>query len=196
MEITTLIRGARKAAGITQLELANRAGTAQPAVAAYESGARTPNLATLERLLGACEYDMELMARPRVRRGAASLAELGQAIREDLEQGCERDALRLLFGFADDFRGSSGPGRAALLSDEPLSTGDGRFDAALAGVAELFAAEGAIAAPAWVDGPGRFVEPWWFVASRPEFHAYTLANTPALLARHGVFMAREVFDRV
>ena len=196
MEIKALIRGARRAAGITQLELANRAGTAQPAVAAYESGTRTPNLATLERLLGACEHDMELVARPRVRRGAASLAELARGMKQDLQQDRERDALRLLFGFADDFRGSSAPGRAGLLRDEPSPTGDGRFDAALAGVAELFAAEGAIAVPAWVNGPGRFVEPWWFVASRPEFHAYTLANTPAVLARHGVFMAREVFDRV
>jgi transcriptional regulator with XRE-family HTH domain len=195
MEIPTLIRGARQAAGITQLELAGRAGTAQPAVAAYESGSRTPNLTTLERLLSACEHDVELLARPRVRRGAASLAELGHTIGEDLEHGRERDALRLLFGFADDFRGSSRPGRIALLRDEPPPTGDARFDAALAGVAELFAAEGTIAAPAWVNGPGRFVEPWWFVASRPEFHAYTLANTPAVLARHGVFMAREVFDR-
>ncbi len=195
MDTGTLIRGARRAAGMTQLELASRAGTAQPAVAAYESGSRAPNLATLERLLGACEHDMEVLARPRVRRGAASLAALGETIAEDLERGRERDALRLLFGFADDFRGSSRPGRIALLRDEPPPTGDARFDAALAGVAELFAAEGAIAAPAWVNRPGRFVEPWWFVASRPEFHAYTLANTPALLARHGVFMAREVFDR-
>ena len=195
MEVTALIRGARHAAGITQLELASRAGTAQPAVAAYESGSKTPNLATLERLLGACEHDVEVLARPRVRRGAASLAELALTIGEDLEQGRDRDALRLLFGFADDFRGSSRPGRIALLRDEPPPTGDARFDAALAGVAELFAAEAAIAAPAWVNGPGRFVEPWWFVASRPEFHAYTLANTPAVLARHGVFMAREVFDR-
>jgi transcriptional regulator with XRE-family HTH domain len=195
VEITTLIRDARQAAGITQLELASRARTAQPAVAAYESGARTPNLATLERLLGACEHDIAVFARPRVRRGAASLAELGQTIREDLGQGQERDALRLLFGFADDFRGSSRPGRIALLQEEPPPTGDVRFDAALAGVAELFAAEGAIVAPAWVSGAGRFVEPWWFVASRPAFHAYTLANTPAVLARHGVFMAREVFDR-
>jgi transcriptional regulator with XRE-family HTH domain len=195
MEIVTLVRDARQAAGITQLELAGRAGTAQSAVAAYESGSRTPNLATLERLLAACEYDIELSASPRMRRGASSLAELAQTIREDLEQGRERDALRLLFGFADDFRGSSRPGRIALLRDEPSGTGDARFDAALAGVAELFAAEGAIPAPAWVNGAGRFVEPWWFVASRPEFHAYTLANTPAVLARHGVFMAREVFDR-
>ncbi len=196
VKVTTLIRGARQAAGITQLELANRAGTAQPAVAAYESGGRTPNLATLERLLGACEHDVEVLARPRMRRGAASLAELTQTIGEDLQEGRERDALRLLFGFADDFRGSSRPGRIALLRDEPSRTGAARFDAALAGVAELFAAEGAIPAPAWVNGPDRFVEPWWFVASRPAFHAYTLANTPAVLARHGVFMAREVFDRV
>lgn len=196
MELTTLIRDARQAAGITQLEMAKRAGTAQPAVAAYESGARTPNLATLQRLLGACEYDVELLTRPRMRRGATSLAEIGQTITEDLEQGQEHDALRLLFGFADDFRGSSRPGRLALLRDEPLSTGDARFDAALAGVAELFAIEGALAAPTWVNGPRRFVEPWWFVTSRQEFHAYVLANTPAVLARHGVFMAREVFDRV
>jgi transcriptional regulator with XRE-family HTH domain len=196
MEITTLIRGARQAAGITQLELAGRAGTAQPAVAAYESGGKTPNLATLERLLDACEHDVEVLARPRVRQGAASLAELALTIAEDLGDGRERDAVRQLFGFADDFRGSSRPGRIALLADEPPRTGDARFDAALAGVAELFASEAVIPAPAWVNGPDRFLEPWWFVASRPAFHAYTLAHTPAVLARHGVFMAREVFDRV
>ncbi len=196
MKIATMVRSARQAAGITQVQLADRAGTAQPAVAAYESGARTPNFATLQRLLGACEYDVELLAHPRMRRGASSLAEIGRTITEDLLWDREQDALRLLFGFADDFRGSSRPGRIALLREEPESTGDPRFDAALAGVAELFASEGGLSAPTWVNGEGRFVEPWWFVASRPAFHAYTLANTPALIARHGVFMAREVFDRV
>jgi transcriptional regulator with XRE-family HTH domain len=196
MGVATLIRDARQAAGITQVELAARAGTAQPAVAAYESGGKIPNLATLERLLGACEHAIEVLARPRMRRGAVSLAELAQTIGEDLERGNEQDALRLLFGFADDFRGSSRPGRIALLRDAPPATGDARFDAALAGLAEFFASEGTISAPAWVDEPARFVEPWWFVATLPAFHAYTLAHTPAVFARHGVFIAREVFDRV
>ena len=195
METTSLIRAAREAADITQVELATRAGTTQPAVAAYESGARTPNLATLSRLLGGCEHDVEVLARPRVRRGAASLAELSATISEDLARDQEDDALRLLYGFADDFRGSSRPGRIALIANEPPPTGDARFDAALAGVAEFFAAEAGITAPAWVNGSERFLEPWWFVASRPAFDAYTLANTPALFARHGVFVAREVFDR-
>jgi transcriptional regulator with XRE-family HTH domain len=196
MELRTLIRTARNAAGITQVDLAARAGTTQPAVAAYESGARRPNLATLSRLLDGCEHDVEVLARPRMRRGAASLAELSPTIAEDLLGDRESDALRLLFGFADDFRGSSRPGRIALIAEEPPLTGDARFDAALAGIAEFFAAEAGIAAPVWVNGFGRFLEPWWFVASRPAFDAYTLANTPALFARHGVFMAREVFDRV
>ena len=131
-----------------------------------------------------------------MRRGAAPLADLAMTIQEDLAAGEEQNAVRLLFGFADDFRGSSRPGRGALITDEPASTGDLRFDAALAATAEFFAAEGGIEVPSWVDGPDRFVEPWWFVASRPAFHAYTLAHTPATFARHGVFIAREVFTRV
>lgn len=170
--------------------------TTQPAVAAYERGARTPTLSTLSRLLEACDHDLQLLTRPRVRRGAASLEQLAPAIRQELAHGREQDALRMIFGFADDFRGSSRAGQAALLKDEPPSTGDRRFDAALAGTAELFAREAAMRAPGWVNGPERFVEPWWFVSSKPSLDAYTLAHTPAAFARHGVFIAREVFDRV
>ncbi|HEX2703043.1 MAG TPA: helix-turn-helix domain-containing protein [Solirubrobacteraceae bacterium] len=193
--VATLLRDARRKAALTQADLAHRAGTAQSAVAAYETGARKPSLATLERLLGACDQDLDLIVRPRMRRGAAALAELALTIQEDLAAGEEQNATRLLFGFADDFRASSRPGRGALITDEPTSTGDPRFDAALAATAEFFAAEGGIAVPGWVDGPDRFIEPWWFVASRPAFHAYTLAHTPATFARHGVFIAREVFAR-
>jgi hypothetical protein len=144
--------------------------------------------------LHACDFEIDVVIRPRVRRGAASLSDLAPAIAADLAAGDEPAARRLLFGFADDFRGSSRPGKAALIAEEP-ATRDARFDAALAGMAEFFAAEAGIAAPGWADGPDRFVEPWWFVASRPAFHAYTLANTPIQFVRHGVFIARDVFDR-
>ncbi len=195
MDIASIIKDARVDAGLTQDALARRAHTAQSAVAAYESGARTPTIPTLERLLHASDHDIDIKARPRTRRGAASLEQLAPAIAEDLGRDRERDALRLLFGFADDFRGSPRPGKVALLHEEPPLTGDARFDAALAGTAEFFAREGAVPTPKWVEGPNRFVEPWWFVASRPTFEAYTLAHTPAVFARHGVFIAREVFDR-
>lgn len=195
MEIAQVLKQARRAAGVTQSNLARRAGTTQPAVAAYEAGRRTPSIATLRRLLDAGDHDLELTARPRVRRGAAALSALAPEIEDELQHGRERDALRLIFGFADDFRGSSRAGKHELLREEPPATGDERFDAALAATGEHFAREAAMAPPPWVDGPTRFVEPWWFVASSPALEAYVFANTPAVFARHGVFMAREVFDR-
>jgi transcriptional regulator with XRE-family HTH domain len=182
----------RASTGMSLREFASAAGTSGSRLSDYEHAKVAPSTDVLARLEHVAKT---YVARPRVRRGAASLAELSSTIADDLAGGREDDAMRLVFGFADDFRGSSRPGRIALLAHEPPPTGDARFDALLAGVAEFFAGEAAIAPPAWVDRPGRFVEPWWFVASRPAFHAYTLAHTPARVARHGVFIAREVFDR-
>jgi transcriptional regulator with XRE-family HTH domain len=196
VEPGTMLRDARRRAALTQAEVAQRASTAQSAVAAYETGSRTPRLDTFRRLLGACDYEVEIVARPRMRRGASSLADVGVRIAQDLASDDEQSALRLIFGFADDFRGSSRPGQIELIEEEPGPTSDSRFDAILAATAEFFATEAQIAVPSWANDCARFVEPWWFVASRPAFHAYTLAHTPAVFARHGVFMAREVFDRV
>ena len=108
-----LLSSARRAADLSQVDLARRAGTTQPAIAAYETDSRTPSFKTLERLLNACDYDVDLDVRPRMRRGSASLSELASTIEEDLagKSGqAESDATRLLFGFGDDFRGSSRPG--------------------------------------------------------------------------------------
>lgn len=50
---TSVIRAARKRAGLTQGELARRAGTSRPTVSAYEAGTKSPSLATAQRLLAA-----------------------------------------------------------------------------------------------------------------------------------------------
>lgn len=59
-----MIREARTAAGLTQTELARRAGTSQPAVVRYETGETSPSVATLERLLRAAGQRLELSAVP------------------------------------------------------------------------------------------------------------------------------------
>jgi transcriptional regulator with XRE-family HTH domain len=51
-----LIRRARKRAGLTQAELADRAGTTQSAVARWESGRVSPRMETFERLTRACGF--------------------------------------------------------------------------------------------------------------------------------------------
>ena len=51
MRIGTALRRAREHAGLSQQELARRAGTSQATISAYENGAKEPALRTLDRLL-------------------------------------------------------------------------------------------------------------------------------------------------
>jgi hypothetical protein len=62
MSAAAVLRRARLDAGLTQAELARRAGTAQSAVARYESGAASPSIRTLERLLAAAGHRLVLDA--------------------------------------------------------------------------------------------------------------------------------------
>lgn len=55
-----LIAFVRHDAGLTQDELAHRAGTSQPAVARYESGKASPSVSTLLRLIRAGGYDLDV----------------------------------------------------------------------------------------------------------------------------------------
>lgn len=68
-DVARMIREARTDAGLSQTELARRAGTSQPALARYETGAALPTLPTLERLLLACGRRLEIRT---VMRGALS----------------------------------------------------------------------------------------------------------------------------
>jgi len=62
---SSLIRSARLGAGLTQAQLAERAGTSQAAIARYEAGASSPSVATLERVLSAAGKTLTLGVRRR-----------------------------------------------------------------------------------------------------------------------------------
>ena len=59
-----LIRRARSAAGITQRQLAERAGTTQPAVSRWEHGHDEPRISTLADLISACGFQLQLVVEP------------------------------------------------------------------------------------------------------------------------------------
>jgi transcriptional regulator with XRE-family HTH domain len=59
-----LLRDARRRSGLTLRQLARRARTSHSAIAAYESGAKSPNSATLCRLVRACGFEIEPQLRP------------------------------------------------------------------------------------------------------------------------------------
>ena len=60
----TILREARRRAGLTQRELARRAGVPQPAVSRIERDHVSPRLETLDVLLRGCGLALDLVARP------------------------------------------------------------------------------------------------------------------------------------
>jgi len=64
-ESAATVREARRLSGLTQRDLARRAGTSQPAIARIETGLASPTLSTLERLAAAAGFDVKLSLIPR-----------------------------------------------------------------------------------------------------------------------------------
>jgi transcriptional regulator with XRE-family HTH domain len=64
MDAARVLRQARRRAGLTQRELAARAGVPQSQVAKIESGTVVPRVDTLDRLLQVCGEGLESHPRP------------------------------------------------------------------------------------------------------------------------------------
>jgi transcriptional regulator with XRE-family HTH domain len=58
-----MVRYARRRAGLTQRELSAKAGIPQETIARIERGGVDPRVGTLDRLLEACEFGLEVMPR-------------------------------------------------------------------------------------------------------------------------------------
>jgi transcriptional regulator with XRE-family HTH domain len=84
-----ILRRARRQAGLSQQEIAVRAGTSQPAVARLEGGHGTVTVATLERLVGAAGFDLDLMIVPRRAQDPVTAA-----YRRDVDRTLLRENLR------------------------------------------------------------------------------------------------------
>lgn len=112
MNTSTLVRQAREAVGLTQAELARRAGTSQPAVARYESGESSPSVRTLERLVHAAGRRLRLSTEP-----AGAVADLDghrmrrlRAARPTIARTARRLGVRNLRVFGSVARGEDLPG--------------------------------------------------------------------------------------
>jgi hypothetical protein len=100
----------------------------------------------------------------------------------------EGERLRIVRQFIMD--ADSATDLAGAINREPRTTGDQRWDALLAGVAEDLAFARRLPTPAWTADPRRFLETWWFVTRYKAMHATAMAHTPAALANRGVFITR------
>jgi hypothetical protein len=103
--------------------------------------------------------------------------------------------LRLCLQFVDDFREADADVRATLLRARPATTGDARWDAFIAALAEHLAYHHDLPTPSWTDRKERFLLRWWFPTDLPSVKAAALAESPAAFRRHGVFITPDFFAR-
>ena len=75
------MRSARQRAGLTQVQLARRAGVTQSVISAYESGHRAPSLPTLTALVEATGFEVDMRLRRPPRRLDGLRGPVGRRVR-------------------------------------------------------------------------------------------------------------------
>jgi len=152
MTAAGILASAREASGITQSELARRAGTSQPDISLIERGERVPTVDTLDRLIGRLQHS--LISIPVVRDDAPRAAE---RISAAVARNDSDVAFRAFIDYSDGLAAESGIDRVALAIARPRSTGSVAWDAALAAVAEYWLNRGRLPKPAWLTEAGRYL---------------------------------------
>jgi HTH-type transcriptional regulator / antitoxin HipB len=69
-ELAQAVRSRRQELGLSQRQLAERAGMTQPGIARFEAGGTTPTIPVLERLAAALELRLTIALGPDERRSA------------------------------------------------------------------------------------------------------------------------------
>lgn len=120
----TLLRQARREAGLPQIELASRAGVTQSVISAYESGHRQPSLPTLAALVDAAGYELVVRVRRLPRRLSVLSGPLGRRLRRDVVAAAAAHGVSNLRVFGSVARGQDRPDSDVdLLVDVPAGMG-------------------------------------------------------------------------
>lgn len=85
MDAPTVLRTARRQAGLNLRELAARAGTSHATVSAYEHGRKTPTVETFDRLLRAAGFTLELAPERRIEADPRTGLDRGEELAAVLE---------------------------------------------------------------------------------------------------------------
>lgn len=192
--VTARLREARLKRGMTQHEVAEAMGTTQSAVARLEGGRTSPRLETLRAYAVAVGGWLTLET-------PDPLLECANRVRDALADRDADTALRAVIQLVDDVRAADGLDEA--LRREPPSTGDRRWDAAIAAAAAWAARQRGADAPGWAAAPSRFLDGPWFPVADILGHppsaglaAHLLAAAPADFFGRGVIIDIDTLESV
>jgi hypothetical protein len=121
-----------------------------------------------------------------------TLADLGRRLAAETSGSGRR---RLVLEFLEEYRWEPQERRAALLERRPAPTGDSRYDALLAALAEHLAYHDDLSVPEWAYDDDRFLEQWWFPVDLPAVRADALVHSPGAFRIRGIFIGSGALDR-
>lgn len=122
-----------------------------------------------------------------------TLAELGRHVTGAIDD--ESRVHRLVLEFLTEYEGARAGDRQGLLDAMPAPTGDPRWDAFLAALAEHLAFHDMLRCPAWAGSQDRFLDRSWFLSNTPSGRAEAIVSAPASFMRRGVFIERRDLER-
>ena len=94
---------------------------------------------------------------------------------------------KLVWEFLEEYRWEPAANQPSLLRHEPPPTGDERWDALLAALAEHLMAQHDLAPPEWAES--RVLARPWFPAQLAVQRAEALIWAPAAFRKHGVYLS-------
>lgn len=192
-----LLREARQRAHLSQRGLATMAGVPQSTIARIEGGRMQPSLPLLYRILEAAGLKLRTVLEPAAEVSISSEVFAAQPPYRPMTIAdvaghlakADDDQLRwrLIAEFLEEHRHEPIDVRAALLREEPATTGDERWDVFLAALAEHLSGLDNRGTAAWAAK--RRLEVFWFPFNTAAARVDAYVHSPASFRRRGIFIA-------
>jgi transcriptional regulator with XRE-family HTH domain len=190
---TELVRAVRAEAGLSVRSLAEAAGVAASTVHRIEQGELQPTVETLTHIVQAAGCHLRVDAHLD---HSASIVGLARSIHSDISTGDYIAPVRKAAELAARFAGTDQRSRHRMITARPPDTGDPRWDAFVAGLAEWLAVQAGMPAPGWVRDDNRYLRRGWWVTPMESMRAWEYAGTPMSFQSRGVYLHRESLTNV
>lgn len=119
-----------------------------------------------------------------------------QATADRIRQTMADDPWVGIHDFLNEFFGADPVTRLHLITEEPAPTGDPRFDAYLAALAEHLADDYRLDRLTWTNHPSRFLDRMWFPNGCRDRWAAALVHIPAAFRRRSIFVEATELQRM
>jgi len=193
MRPADLVRTVRAEAGLSVRALADAAGVAASTVHRIEQGDLQPTVETLRQVVEAAGQRLQVDAQLD---SATSIVGLARSIQPDVAAGEYATPVRKAAELTGRFGEADMAAQRRMITARPPSTGDERWDAFLAGLAEWLAVRAGLPAPTWVHDADRYLRHGWWVTPMTSMRAWEYAGSPVSFQIRGVYLHRDSLTNV